>query len=420
MAKPGIIQRIGEYFYNSEYRGKLNVPSIPLTEVEFFGGEKTDSGEVVNKDTILKLSAIYRANRILNDTIASLPLNVYEKQSNGRAVAIDHDANYLIHSEPNPLQSSFTWRETSQGHFNMNGNAVSKIHGANEAIEILDPEKIKLKKDGFKLTYEVYHDLGNGKVEVERLDYREIIHIANFSYGGFWGKGFLDVAKEASGAGLAQQSYSSRFFANDSTPNVVLIAKGNLSSEQKENSKASWQKAQAGKNRGKAAVMMGDWDIKTFSVTPEQAQFLQTRNFTVTEIARFFGVEPHLLYNLERSTFNNIEEQGLSFVTYTIRGIAKRWEQELNRKLFTEGEKRSGKYYTKFNLEGLMRADAKSRAEYYRTLFNLGALNSNEIRDLENRNSDPSLERYWIQQNMMPMDKADEILKNKKKSNVEK
>lgn len=403
MAKhPPILQRFWKnYVWDSNHRS-INNPNVPLSDLtpDFFGLNKGNaSGQSVTEKTALKLAAVYRADRLLRDTIASLPLDVYEKQSNGaKSVAIDHDVNYLLGKEPNPLQTSFTWRDIMQGSLNMKGNALSIIHRKGtkpDRLEWIPQEKVEAKTKNQKAYYNYKID----EKSTKRYKGTEIIHIPNYSQDGFWGLGVLEIAAEAIGSGLGQQKFTAELVKNNAQPSTVLIGKGSMTAEQKADNKKNWQSAHGGGKHGGVAVLGGDWDLKTFSITPEQAQMLESKKFGVIEIARFFGVEPHLLFELDRATYSNIEHQGIEFVTYTIRGIVKRWEQELNRKLFTEEEKRSGKYFCKFNLNGLMRADAKSRAEYYNTLFGISGIKPAEIRDLEGLNKEDAPDEFFIASN---------------------
>lgn len=400
--KPPLIQNfIRKYVYNPDYYRSLNNPnkSISDLDLDFFGGVKSESGETVNENTSLKSAAVYRADRIIRDTIASLPLNVFERSSNGsKSIAIDHDVNYLLEKEPNTLQTSFNFRDIMQGSMTMKGNAIAVIHrdGIKPAkLEWISQDAVEAKVKDFKAYYYIHRT----EDQVDQVKGSEIIHIPNYTQNGFWGLGTLDVAAEAIGSSLGQQNFSNRLIKNNAQPSTVLISKGSQTADQKAQNKANWQQVHGSGKHGGVAVLDGDWDLKTFTITPEQAQLLESKKFGVIEIARFFGVQPHLLFELDRATYSNIEHQGIDFVTHTVRGIVKRWEQELNRKLFTEDEKKKGKYFCKFNINGLMRGDAKSRAEYYKMLFEMASIKPTEIRDLEGWNIDDAANEYFIASN---------------------
>lgn len=407
-----------------ELRGSLNNPNVPLSQVtlDFFGGQESEAGVNVNQDVALTLSAVYRANKILCDTIASVPVNVFEKTSNGKEVAIEHDAQFLIHSEPNPIHTSFSWREMMQGNYNFFGNALSFIHRNGRGVPVyLEPirnEQIKnIRKNRFDIWFEI--ELEGQDRWVSNLD---IVNIANFSKDGVTGIGALEAARQNIGSGIAQRDYGARFFKNDATSGLILINKitKSMSKQQKEDNISEWQRFRTKSNQHGSAVLTGEWDVKNITIPPDQAQFIQTQNLTVVDVGRFFGVQPHLLFNLERSTFNNIEHQSIEFVTHTILGIVKKWENELNRKLFTPSERKEGKYFVKFNLNGLLQADVKSRAEFYRTGIQNGFISPNEVRGLEDMDKIKDWddaqgpgERYFIQQNMMGLDQVTEVVGNK-------
>jgi len=207
---------------------------------------------------------------------------------------------------------------------------------------------------------------------------------------------------------IRDRDKASYFVKNDSTPPIAIINKGSYNETQNNSNKKNWQAAQAGVNSGKAAHLSGDFEIKQLAITPDQAQFLESRVFSVGEIARFTGVPPHLLFELDRATFSNIEQQNIEFATYTIDGWITKWEQEINRKLFRPSEKK--KVYAKFNLNGLLKADAKSRGEFYKALSNIGAITPNQIAKLENMNPVEGGDRSFRQMQDIPLERMDEFV----------
>ena len=418
MPKKALFQSFWErYVWSPEERSYFGGGKINFSSVwdDFIRDPKTESGVSVDQYSALALSAVYRANKVLCDTMQSLPVNVMERTTNGMQIAEDHPNQFLIHSEPNEIQTSQVFRSTAQGNFNFHGNAIAYIHRDRRRVpirlELFHPHnvepKVEKRPERFRMIYELTRRVDDTSIEKFLADDDDVLHVPNWSHFGFWGLGYLDVAKEAIGKGLAHQSYGSRFFNNDARPGVVLINKGKLNDKQRKDNRDEWQRTQGKENQHKAAVLDGEWDLKTIAIPPEQAQFVQSGNFTVLDIARFFGVEPHLLYDLDRATFSNIEHQGIQHLVYTIRGIIKLWESEMNKKLFFEDEK--NRFFVKFNIDGLLRGDVKSRAEYYRTLFNLGALNSAQIREMERMNKDGASEKFFVQQNMITTEEAEKI-----------
>jgi HK97 family phage portal protein len=410
----------------------LNDPTVPISSTEvlkLFGIESTDSGEKVSYDLALTLSAVYRANKIICDTIASVPLNIYEKSGNSKAIAVDHDYQYLLHSEPNPMHTSFNWRHAGQTCYNFNGNDYSlktKHKGAPVILPLLPEQVIEVKKakNGFDLIYKI-EALGKTRLYSQN----EVIHVKNQSRTGLTGKGYLTVAAQTFGSGLAQRNYGSRFWKNNASSGLILMNKiigrgGEAAKKQNDDNIRQWNQSRTGQNQHGTAVLTGEWDVKNITVPQDQAQFIETANLSIGDIGRFFGVPPHLLYDMSRSTFNNIEHQSIEFVTHSILGIITNRQQELDRKLFG-GKENKGKYSARFNLNGLLQSDIKSRSEFYQMAVNNAVMNPDEIRAKEDMNNIPEWndsmtpgQRFRVQQSYMPLDKMGDVL-NKEKGNGE-
>lgn len=398
-------------------RTNLNDPNTPIngtTVGELLGGGTgTEAGENVSERTALNFASIFRANRLLCDLLAYLPVNVIENNKDGsKAVAKSHPAQFLLHKEPNDLHTSFTWREAGQADLNFHGNTYSEkiIDGGGNPIrfDFLRDENVQPKIKGRDLVYVVTNeDLTKRVVRPDRM-----IHVPGFGFNGIEGMSVIDIARESYGAALAAQNYGGRFFGNSATPSGMLINKGATKDQAKE-AKASWQKTVGGKKQQGTAVMPGSWEYQQISITPEQAQFLGTRSFSVLEIARWFGIPPHLLFELERATFNNIEELGISFLIYTLNGWVNRYQQEWNRKLFTRAERREGRFETKFNINAILQSDIKSRADFYRTLWAIAGLSTNDILELEDRNKVEGGDQRWVQMGFAELKDAAEIAKGR-------
>ena len=408
--KPAFFQKLYRTVVNNpDYRSVEN-PQNPITSqtvIDMFGGQESESGVEVNPDTALTNAAYYRANEVLNHTMASVPLAVYGKGKDGSRTKVDHDVSYLLKSEPNPIMTAFTFKETGQGQLNNYGNFYAEIerhkNGSVKALWPIDYNEVTPKVNKRRLVYKV-------EGTSTPIKSQDMYHVPGFGFNGLVGKPKIELMAESLGLGLVYQKYASRFMKNDATPPVALIAKGDITNDQKDATKKSWQSAQSGKNKGRSAVMSGDWDLKTFSVPPEQAQFLQSRVFSVSEIARWTGIPPHLLFELDRATHNNIEHQLIEFVMFTILGWCTKWEQEYNRKLFTPEERKSCKYYTKHNINGLMRADAQSRAEFYKALSGISALSANKILEMEDMNPVENGDKRYTQMQNIPTDRVDEYV----------
>lgn len=355
----------------------LSNPAAWLTGL--FGTSKT--GVQVSEDNALTFSAVYAAVRIISETIASIPLNVYQYDGETRVKAEGHPVQNLLAKAPNAVSSTFTFREAMAANLVLHGNAYARIEfnnaGRPVSLTPLNPMLVEVKiVDGEK----VYKF--NQKETF--LDY-EILHFVGLSFNGLTGKSPLTVAREAVAIGLAAQEYGARFYSNGANTGGVITAPGRLSSEAINRLKQSWNRANGGlSNSHGTAILEEGMKYDKIGLDPEAAQFLQSRKFQVNEIARIFRLPPSYLADLENSsTRANVEQQAIQFVRDCITPYVRRMEVELNRKLFREDE---ANLYAYFTVEGLMRGDLKGRYDAYATARQWGWLSVNDIRDLENLN----------------------------------
>lgn len=364
-------------------------------------GYPNKSGTTITTSTSLGLSAVWACVRLLSQTVGQVPIKVYERTATGKKVATNHPIYNLVHSEPNRIQTSFLFREVGQQHLELRGNFYALITRDNKQrpieLTILNPDDVEIKEQNGDAFYKV-----NGIDEV--IPSRDILHVCGPMSNGLKGMSPISVHKENLGLAMAAQDYGATFFGNGANVNGILSTDAVLKPEQRKNIKESWNVAHSGvSNSNTTAVLDAGLKYQRITIAPDEAQFIQSRKFQVTEIARIFGVQPHLIADLERSTNNNIEHQSIEFVKYTVLPRIRRWENELNRKLFREDEK--GKYFIEFNLDGLLRGDSASRAQYYSTLLQNGVMNINEVRNLENLNIIDGGDKHFVQMNLTPIDK---------------
>ena len=355
----------------------LSNPAAWLTGL--FGTSKT--GVQVSEDNALTFSAVYAAVRIISETIASIPLNVYVYDGETRVIAREHPIQKLLAHTPNTVSSSFTFRESMAANLVLHGNAYAKIefNAAGRPISLtpLNPMLVEVKiVDGEKVY--VFNE------KTTYLDY-EIIHVVGLSFNGLTGKSPLTVAREAVAIGLAAQEYGARFYSNGANTGGIITAPGRLSLEAINRLKQSWNRANAGLGASHGtAILEEGMKYEKVGLDPEAAQFLQSRKFQVNEIARIFRIPPSYLADLENSsTRANVEQQAIQFVRDCVTPYVRRFEVEFNRKLFREDEPN---YYAYFTMEGLMRGDLQGRYQAYATARQWGWLSVNDIRDLENLN----------------------------------
>ena len=380
----------------------------------FFMGGST-SGKRVNERSSMQMTAVYSCVRILSEAVAGLPLHFYRYTDNGgKEKAADHPLYFLLHDEPNPEMTSFVFRETLMTHLLLWGNAYSQIirNGKGEVIALypLMPDRMNVERDSKGQLYYEYtvsmDDAPTVKGSTVVLPPSEVLHIPGLGFDGLVGYSPIAMAKNAIGMAIACEEYGAKFFANGAQPSGVLEHPGTLKDPSRV--RESWQSTFGGShNANKVAVLEEGMKYTPISISPEQAQFLETRKFQINEIARIFRVPPHMVGDLEKSSFSNIEQQSLEFVKYTLDPWVSRWEQSMARSLLTAEEKK--KYFVKFNVDGLLRGDYQSRMNGYAVGRQNGWMSANDIRELENLDRIPEElggDLYLINGNMTKLSDA--------------
>lgn len=353
-----------------------------------FGG--STSGKPVNEHTAMQMTAVYSCVRILAEAVAGLPLHLYKyTDSGGKEKALSHPLYFLLHDEPNPEMSSFVFRETMMTHLLLWGNAYAQIirNGKGEVIALypLMPNRMSVDRDSSGNLYYSYtrypDDAPTMNGVAVTLRPSDVLHIPGLGFDGLVGYSPIAMAKNAIGMAIACEEYGAKFFANGAAPGGVLEHPGTIKDPQKV--RESWNAAyQGSSNSHRVAVLEEGMKYQPIGISPEQAQFLETRKFQINEIARIFRVPPHMVGDLEKSSFSNIEQQSLEFVKYTLDPWVIRWEQAISRALLRSDEKKQ--YFSKFNVDGLLRGDYVSRMSGYATARQNGWMSANDIRELEN------------------------------------
>jgi HK97 family phage portal protein len=381
----------------SAFRSSPNNPSTSLANPAswMFDGSASKTGIAITEESAMRLSAVFGAVRVISETIASLPWMVKQDFEGSTRNAAAHPINKLIHS-PNGMMTDFNFRESCQAHLCLHGNAYIAIkrNEAGQPVSLIpvhpDRVKVKVYKD------EKFYTIDDGK---ETFDDTEMIHIVGLSFDGIVGKSVIEAARESIGLGLAADQFGGAFFGNGANVNTVLTHPGRLSDEAYKRLMASWQRRYAGlDNAHKTAILEEGMNLQKVSISPSESQFLETRQFGVVDIARFFRIPLAYLGSLENSsTRANIEEQGIQFQRNTILPWVKRWEAEFNRKLFPNGED----YYIRFNMDGLLRGDISSRYSSYATARQWGWLSVNDIRKFEGLDNIDNGDTYLQPLNMV-------------------
>ena len=405
----GLINKL----FKSRDHPKIDNRTVGSSYSFYMGG--SSAGKNVNERSAMQMTAVYSCVRILAEAVAGLPLHLCRyKEDGGKERAIDNNLYHLLHDEPNKEMSSFIFRETLMTHLLLWGNAYAQIirNGKGEVVALypLMPNKMQVDRDENGELYYIYTSSSDEAKTMDGvtvyLTPRDVLHIPGLGFDGLVGYSPIAMAKNAIGLAIATEEYGAKFFANGAAPSGVLEHPGTIKDPSR--LRENWNSTFGGSaNSGKVAVLEEGMKYTPISISPEQAQFLETRKFQIDEIARIFRVPPHMVGDLEKSSFSNIEQQSLEFVKYTLDPWVIRWEQSLSRALLNEDEKR--KYFFKFNLEGLLRGDYESRMSGYAVARQNGWMSANDIRELENMDKIPAEDGgdlYLINGNMLPLNKA--------------
>lgn len=410
----GILERLGLKRQRGEPKNKYEGNDFSL----LFG--RTTSGKTVNERTALQTTAVYACVRILSETIASLPLHVYRYTDGGKAKDTEHVLYTLLHDEPNPDMTSFVFRETLMSHLLIWGNAYAQIlrdrSGQVIGLYPLLPDQMSVHRSEKGKLFYVYNRYEEDNPNFQEkgsivLSQEEVLHIPGLGFDGLIGYSPIALAKNAVGMTLACEEYGASFFGNGANPGGVLEHPGILKDPAKV--RDSWNAVYQGtRNAHKVAVLEEGMSYKQIGIPPEEAQFLETRKFQINEIARLFRIPPHMVGDLEKSSFSNIEQQSLEFVKYTLDPWVVRFEQALKKSLLLPEEKKT--HFIKFNVDGLLRGDYQSRMNGYAIGRQNGWLSTNDIRKLEELNPIPAEEGgdlYLINGNMTKLKDAGGFMK---------
>jgi phage portal protein, HK97 family len=378
-----------------------------------FGG--STSGKSVTERSSMQMTAVYSCVRILAEAVAGLPLHLYKyNESGGKERAAENQLYFLLHDEPNPEMTSFVFRETLMTHLLLWGNAYAQLirNGKGEVIALypLMPNRMTVDRDNKgRLYYQYWRGKDEAKLSRDNiviLQPSDVLHIPGLGFDGLVGYSPIAMAKNAVGMAIACEEYGAKFFANGATPGGILEHPGIVKDPARV--RESWNAVYQGSgNAHRIAVLEEGMKYTPIGISPEQAQFLETRKFQINEIARIFRVPPHMVGDLEKSSFSNIEQQSLEFVKYTLEPWLVRWEQAMVRSLLSKTEKEQ--YFIKFNVDGLLRGDYESRMNGYAIGRQNGWLSANDIRELEDMNRIPAeqgSDTYLVNGNMLPLDKA--------------
>ncbi len=370
--------------FRREQRATVESPRLPLTSstlLDFLGGAPTPSGVNVTETNALGMPAVYRAVNVIAGTCASLPLHAYRRENDRRLPASERGPAATLLAEPHPDLTPYEFWEIVFAHMALWGNSFSRKvrNGAGRVVELwpIEPNRVKAGRaaDGTKV-YALDHQTSDERALFDE----DIWHVPAFGYDGVSGVSPIRLARAGIGLAMAAEEYGGRLFGSGSLASGILQTEARLTQEQATALKTRWQEKVAGLGRAhEVAVLDAGAKFQPISIPPGDAQFIESRRFQIAEIARMFGVPPHMLMDTERSTSwgTGIEQQGIGFVVYTLRPWLTRVEQRVTQLI------RPDAVYAKFAVEGLLRGDSAARAAFYTQMWNIGALSTNDIRRLE-------------------------------------
>jgi len=392
-----------------EKRSSLATPEKWLLEW-FSGGAQTSAGVSVTSATAMNFVAVYSCIDILSRTVGSLPLYLYRRLDNGgKELARKHPLFRLMRRYPNPEMTAMRYRSTLQGHLAGWGNAYSYIdwagNGYPKAIWPLRPDRIDATRTNGVLEYKYYPGSDDKKVSSSFLIPNDcMLHIPGFGFDGIMGYSPISLAREAIGLGMATEQFGAQYFGSGTHPGMIIEHPNKISGPAHTNLKQSLMETYSGLGNAHRIMLLEEgMKASPITINPQDSQFLETRKFQITEIARLFHVPPHMLADVEKSTSwgTGIEEQNIGFITHTMRPWFVLWEEELGRVLLLDSEKDD--YFFEFDLMALLRGDAVKRWTAYIMGKRNGILNADEIRGWENLNPIPDGlgQEYIVEKNMI-------------------
>lgn len=356
------------------------------------------AGVSVNSKTALGFSPVFSCIRAKAEDVGKLPWNFMERKQGRKDIAAAHRLYSLLHDAPNDFMTSQEWREMIVAHIELRGKHFSYINRVNGEVREflpLNPDKVEKKvSNNWEVSWVV--TMPNG--DRVPLDNHEILYIPSMTVDGSEGLSTITQNKNSIGLGLAAEKYGSQLFKNNSRPSGYLKATSKMEKAQKEENRQYWEEINGGDNALKTAILSGGMEWVQVSISPEDAQFLETRKYNRSEICGVFRVPPHKIGDLDNATFSNIEHQAIEYVQDAILPLVRRIESRIQLNVLKPSERK--RYFSKINVNGLLRGDSKSRAEYYTRMLQNGALSPNEIRELEDMNPRDGGDVYLTPMNM--------------------
>lgn len=384
-------------------------PGLKLDETltEYVVNNSASAARVVTEQTSMRLAAVYACVQLLTKTLAMTPLVLYRRVNNGKERATDHPLYNVLRYAANSVMPSFQLKECMMLGNVLSGNGyayiVRNMRGQTAELRYIPHNQCEPVVEKDRLIYKV---TVNGKQQNYQAE--DILHIPGLGYNGIKGFSPIEVARGVIGKGLATQEFGDSFFRNGAKPSGAFEHPAKLSDEAFDRLRQSIDSEHGGvQNSNKTLILEEGMKYSPITISPEQAQFLETMKFNVSDIARIYGVPPHMVGDLDRATFSNIEHQSIEFVMYTMLPWFSRWEQYVNFKCLSAKDREDG-YFSEFMLEYLLKGDSEARAKMYHMMRQDGVINADEWRAKENMNEIPGGlgQHYFINGNMVSVDNA--------------
>lgn len=371
------------------YAAKALGIDLSLTSSEGWAFSKINSaGQLVNESTVLSLSAAWACTKLISESIGTLPLHIYErgKDSEGRRIATDHDLYRIMHNSPNKYSTASTYWEASTAGQLLRGNSYSRIYRMGKRIVALEYLPIiKEVKDSNGIIVGIEYKNEAGKLE--QIPLKDVFHVPAFSLDGKKGVSAIQAGAAVFGSALASNNAANNTFQNGLSPTVSFSIDRVLNPNQREQFRESLQAIAGAINAGKSPLLEGGMKAEPLGIPPKDAQLLESRAFSVEEVCRWFGVDPSMVGSggKDSNWGTGLEQKMIGYLTFTLTPILTRIEQRINKVLLSPEDQ--VKYYAEFTIEGLLRGDTKTRAEFYKIMVNNGLLTRDEVRVLENRSA---------------------------------
>jgi len=399
---------------------RLGIRNLSLTDEKAWDrslwnliGSQSLSGENVTEETALTYSAVWNAVTLISGTVSTLPLHLLRKDQRKTISVTEKPLYRVLHDRFNYYMTAQVGREVMASHILTWGNCYAEIvrNRIGEVVELwpIAPNRVRPEFKKGELVYNIRVDN-----EEKTLPRSKILHILGPSPDGFMGYSVIGLARKGIGLSMALETFGSLYFGQGTHPGVVVSHPGNLNAQAHANLKKSLTESYSGLGQSHRLMLLEDgMKVENIGIPPEDSQFLETRQFQIPEIARWFNLPPHKLKDLTKSSFSNIESEQISFVTDSILPWLIRFEQHYNMRLLTETEQFKQMIYTRHNVDGLLRGNSVDRANYYKAMFGTGVMSINEIRAKESwdPNPNPYADELFVPiNNMVPLSKIDEVL----------